>query len=102
VTQFRAALDSIEEYRDAAVTLRDLAAVVHLGPSPFARTFPTPTGLPPHRSVVARRVERAKPFQRGGNDFSPAQVAARSGSRDQGHFTRPFTRLVGVTPKHFR
>jgi hypothetical protein len=36
VTQFRAALDSITEHRDAAVTLRDLAAVVHLGPSTFA------------------------------------------------------------------
>jgi AraC family transcriptional regulator len=102
VTQFRAALDSIAEHRDAAVTLRDLAAVVHRGPSPLARTFPAPTGLPPHRSVVARPIERAKQFQRGGDDFSLAQVAARSGSRDQGHFTRRFTRLVGVTPKHFR
>ena len=83
-------------------TPRDLAAVVHLGPSPFARTFPAPTGLPPHRSVVARRVERAKPFPRGEDDFSPAQVAARSGSRDQGHFTRLLTRLVGLTPKPFR
>ena len=102
MTQFRAALDSIEEHRDAAVTLRDLAAVVHLGPSPFARTFPAPTGLPPHRSVVARRVERAEHFPRGGDDRSLEQVAARSGFRDQGHFTRHFTRLVGVTPKHFR
>ena len=99
MTQFRAALDSITEHCDVAVTRRDLAAVVHLGLSPFARTFPAPTGLPPHRSGVARRVERAKPFQRGGDDHSRAQVAARSGSRDQGHFTRHFTRLVGVTPK---
>jgi AraC-like DNA-binding protein len=102
VTRFRAALDSIEEHRDASVTVRDLAAVVPLGPSPFARTLQAPTGLPPHRSVVARRVERAKPFQRGGDNFLPVQVAARSGSRDQVHFTRHFTRPVGVAPKHFR
>ena len=102
MTQFRAALDSIEEHRDAAVTLRDLAAVVHLSPSPFARTFPAPTGLPPHRSVVARRVERAKQLQRVGDNSSLAQVAARSGFRDQGHFTRHFKRPVGVAPKHFR
>ena len=102
MTRFRAALDSIEEHRDASVTVRDLAAVVPLGPSPFARTFPAPTGLPPHRSVVARRVERAKQLQRGGDNSSLAQVAARSGFRDQGHFTRPFQRLVGVTPKRFR
>jgi AraC-like DNA-binding protein len=41
-------------------------------------------------------------FQRGGDDSSLAQIAARSGSWDQGHFTRYFTRLVGVSPKHFR
>ena len=98
VTRFRAALDSIEEHRDASVTVRDLAAVVPLGPSPFARTLQAPTGLPPHRSVVARRVERATQAQRGGDDFSPTQVAARSGFRDRGHFTR----LVGVTPGRFR
>jgi AraC family transcriptional regulator len=102
LTRFRAVLDSITEHRDAAVTLRELAAVVHRGPSPFARTFPAPTALPPHRSVVVRPVERAKQIQRGGDDFSLAQVAARSGSRDQGHFTVHLTRLVGVTPKHFR
>jgi AraC-like DNA-binding protein len=102
VTQFPAVLDSITQHRDAAVTVRDLAAAVHIGPCPFARTLQAPTRLPPHRSVVARRVERAEQFQRGGDDFSLAQVAARSGSRDQGHFTRPFTRLVGVTPKRFR
>jgi AraC family transcriptional regulator len=102
VTQFRAALDPITEHGDAAVTLRDLAAVVHLRPSPFGRTLPAPSGLPPHQSVVARRGERAKQFQRGGDDLSLAQVAARSGSRDQGHFARHFQRLVGVTPEHFR
>jgi AraC-like DNA-binding protein len=81
------------------VTVRDLAAVVHLGPSPSAWTFPAPTGSPPHRSVVARRLERSKQFQRGGDDHSRAQVAARSGLRDQGHFTRHFQRHVGVTRK---
>jgi AraC-like DNA-binding protein len=83
------------------VTVRDLA-VVQLSPCHFARTFPASTGLPPHRPVVARRVERAMPFPRGGDDRSRAQVAARSGFRDQGHFTRPFQRLVGVTPERFR
>jgi AraC-like DNA-binding protein len=58
--------------------------------------------LPPHRYVVARRVERAKQFKQGGDDFSLAQVAARAGFWDQGHFTRHFKGLAGVTPKHFR
>jgi AraC family transcriptional regulator len=84
------------------LTLRDLAAVAHLSPAHFARTFPASTGLPPHRDVVARRVERAMQFQRSEDDLLRAQVAARSGFRDHGHFTRLFKRHVGVTPKHCR
>jgi AraC family transcriptional regulator len=64
--------------------------------------FKGSTGLPPHQYVIARRVERAKVLLRGGGDLTLAQVAARSGFWDQGHFTRHFKRLVGVTPKHFR
>ena len=75
MTQFRAALDSIDEHRDAAVTVRDLAAVIHLSPSPFARTFLAPTELPPHRDVAARRVERAEQFPR---KRSPRDGAGRS------------------------
>ena len=62
----------------------------------------SPHRVAPHRDVVARRVERAEQFPQGGDDLSRAQVAARSGFRDQGHFTRHFTRLVGFTPKNFR
>ena len=52
--------------------------------------------------LVARRIERAKRLLREDDDLSLAQVAARVGFWDQGHFTRHFKRLVGVTPKHFR
>jgi AraC family transcriptional regulator len=64
--------------------------------------FKTSTGLPPHRYVITRRVERAKRLLRDGGDLTMAQVAARTGFWDQGHFTRHFKRLVGVTPKRFR
>jgi AraC family transcriptional regulator len=57
--------------------------------------------LPPHQYVIARRIERAKRLLRDDN-LSLAQVAARVGFWDQGHFTRHFKRLVGVTPKRFQ
>jgi AraC family transcriptional regulator len=78
------------------------SAVAYLSPYHFARQFQASTGRPPHQYVIARRVERAKHLLPGGDDLSLAQVAARAGSWDQGHFTRHFQRLVGVTPKHFR
>ena len=92
----------MEKHLEASLTLEPLAAVAHLSVYHLARQFKAATGLPPHHDVIMRRAERAKEFLRGGDDLSRAQVAARSGFRDQGHFTRHFTRLVGVTPKHFR
>jgi len=100
--KLRAALEYIEAHLDSELTLDDLAAVAHLSPFHFARLFKSSTGLPPHQYVIARRVERAKQLMRGGDDLSLAQVAARAGFSDQGHFTRHFKRLVGVTPKRFR
>jgi AraC family transcriptional regulator len=100
--KLRAALEYIEDHLDSELTLDDIAAVAHLSPYHFARMFKTSTGLPPHRYVITRRIERAKRLLRDGGDLSLAQVAARSGFWDQGHFTRHFKRLVGVTPKRFR
>ena len=94
-------LGSIREHLHAAVTLRDLAAVAHLSPDHFARRFKESPGLPPRRYIIARRIERAQPLLRGEENLSLAQVAARTGFWDQGHFTRHFKRLVGVTPKRF-
>src|SRR5262249_40150277 len=64
--------------------------------------FKESTGLPPRRYIIARRIERAQQLLRGEDDLSLAQVAARVGFWDQGHFTRHFRRLAGVTPKRFR
>jgi AraC family transcriptional regulator len=100
--KLRAALEYIEEHLDSELTLEAIAAVAHLSPYHFARMFKTSTGLPPHQYVITRRVERAKRLLRGGGDLSLAQVATRSGFWDQGHFTRHFKNLVGVTPKRFR
>jgi AraC family transcriptional regulator len=101
-SKLRAAVDYIEAHLDSGLSLDDLAAAVHLSPYHFARMFKISTGLPPHQYVITRRVERAKALLQGGGDLTLAQVAARSGFWDQGHFTRHFKRLVGVTPKRFR
>jgi AraC family transcriptional regulator len=100
--RLRAAVEYIEEHFDSELDLDKLAAVVHLSPYHFARQFKASTGLPPHQYLIARRVERAKQMLRDGHDLSLAQVASRTGFWDQGHFTRHFKRLVGVTPGRFR
>src|SRR5262249_29384347 len=79
-----------------------LAAVAYLSPYHFARQFKAATGLPPHRYVIARRVERAQQLLQDGGDLSLAEIAARTGFSDQSQLARHFKRLVGVTPGQFR
>ena len=99
--RLRVAIAYIEDHLASEIALEDLAAAVHLSAFHFARLFRASTGLPPHQYVITRRIERAKQLLRD-DELSLAQVAARTGFWDQGHFTRHFKRLVGVTPKHFR
>jgi AraC family transcriptional regulator len=93
--------DWLVELIDDVGTIGFDSAVAHLSPYQFARLFKTSTGLPPHQYVIARRIDRAKRLLRE-DDLSLAQVAARVGFWDQGHFTHHFKRLVGVTPKRFQ
>jgi AraC family transcriptional regulator len=101
--KLRAVVEYVEGHLDASPTLEQLAAAARLSAYHFARQFKAATGLPPHRYVIARRVERAKQLlQGGGDDFPLAEVAARAGFSDQSQFTHHFKRLVGVTPGQFR
>jgi AraC family transcriptional regulator len=100
--RLRAVVEYLEEHLDAGPTLERLAAVARLSPYHFARQFKAATGLPPHRYVIARRVERAKQLLQGGGDLSLAEVAAHAGFSDQSVFSRHFKRLVGVTPGQFQ
>jgi AraC family transcriptional regulator len=100
--RLRAVVDYVEGHLDAAPTLEQMAAVARLSPYYFARQFKAATGLPPHRYVIMRRVERAKHLLQAGTALSLAQVAAHAGFSDQSQFCRHFRRLVGVTPGRFR
>jgi AraC family transcriptional regulator len=99
--RLRAVVEYVEEHLDVSPSLEQMAAVARLSPYHFARQFKAATGLPPHRYVIARRVERAKQLLQGG-DLSLAEVTACAGFSDQSQFCRHFKRLVGVTPGQFR
>jgi AraC family transcriptional regulator len=100
--RLRAVVEYIEEHLGAGPTLEQLAAVARLSPYHFARQFKAATGLPPHRYVITRRVERAKKVLQAGTDLSLAEVAMHAGFSDQSQFSHHFKRVVGVTPGQFR
>ena len=82
------------------VVLDDLARELGTHPSHLVRVFGREYGLPPHRYVVGRRLDRARRLLLAG--VPVAEVAASTGFHDQSHLTRLFRRLLGTTPGAFR
>jgi AraC family transcriptional regulator len=97
--KLRVVVEYVEEHLGDGLTLERMAAAARLSPYHFARQFKAATGLPPHRYVIARRVERAKQLVQDGLSLSEAAVSA--GFSDQSQFSQHFKRLVGVTPGQF-
>jgi AraC family transcriptional regulator len=85
----------------ADLTVEHMAAVAHLSPYHFSRTFKQATGAAPHRFVLERRVRRAQRHLAHGNE-SLSAIALASGFSSQAHFSSAFKRFVGVTPGEYR
>jgi AraC family transcriptional regulator len=94
-------LDTIEANLAADLSLADLAAVAGLSLRHFATAFRASTGLPPHRYLVARRLERAKEFL-ASPAFSMTEVALACGFASSSHFATSFRQHLGMTPSRYR
>ncbi|WP_055532481.1 helix-turn-helix transcriptional regulator [Streptomyces graminilatus] len=82
------------------ITLDEAARLVHAHPAHLVRAFSAAFGMPPHRYLTARRVERARRLLLDGQ--APGEVAVAAGFYDQAHLTRHFRKLVGVPPGRYR
>src|SRR5262245_30356262 len=58
-SRLRRITEYIEEHLDRDLPLAELGAVVCMSPYHFARLFRRSTGVPPHRFVVGKRIDRA-------------------------------------------
>jgi AraC family transcriptional regulator len=83
------------------LSLAEVAHACGLSVAQFARAFKRSLGLPPHRFLIERRVERARDLLLH-TGLPLADVAVRCGFADQSHFTKVFHRVVGTSPGHFR
>ena len=92
----RERLDAIDE---PPPTLEALAREFGLHPSRLVRAFHHQYGLPPHRYLTGRRIDRARRLLLAGTPA--ATVAVAVGFHDQSHLTRHFRRVLGVTPGAF-
>lgn len=97
----RLVTEYVEANLDRGISLAELAELASLSPNHFATLFRRTTGLPPHRYVVNRRVERARLLLSATKD-PLAEVARHAGFADQAHMTRQFRQVLGITPGSLR
>ncbi len=87
----------IDAHLASNISLADVARECQLSVAQFARSFRRSTGMPPHRYLTERRVERARTLLLH-SDLPLADVAVRCGFADQSHFAQGIRRLIGVSP----
>ena len=78
-----------------------VAAVAHISPAHFIRTFRAVFGETPHRYLQRRRVERSM-FLLRETDRSVTDVCLDVGFTSLGTFSRTFREIVGESPSGYR
>ncbi|MBZ0088909.1 MAG: AraC family transcriptional regulator [Thermoanaerobaculia bacterium] len=78
-----------------------LARVSGVSEAHFARSFKQAFGVPPHRYLLTRRVERATALLRD-TDLSVTEIAFQTGWASLGTFGRVFRDVTGETPSENR
>jgi AraC-like DNA-binding protein len=97
-------LRNLVEYIDhrlrLAPSLSDMAALVGLSPSHFAKKFRQSTGLSLCRFINRRRILRSLEDLKA--ESSLARISLDLGFSSQSHFTRTFSGLTGITPANYQ
>lgn len=92
--------DYIQAHLDQKISLSDLADCLNISIPHFERLFRATLHRPPYQYVLEQKIERAKHLL-----CDPRQsifdVALACGFANQSHFTKHFTRLVGITPARY-
>jgi transcriptional regulator GlxA family with amidase domain len=95
------AKDLMDVGSDQAWPIRRLARASGVSQAHFARSFKAAFGVPPHRYLLTRRIERATAFLRD-TALSITEIAFETGWNSVGTFGRTFRDVTGESPGEFR
>jgi AraC-like DNA-binding protein len=90
-----------EKHITERIATRALARFVYLSSSCFRRAFKRSFGIPPHRYLVQRRIERAKELL-ASSALSIGQIGIALGFSQTGSFSATFRHVTGITPTDYR
>lgn len=95
------AKDRIDAASHEAWPVARLARVSGVSEAHFARSFKDAFGLPPHRYLLTRRIERATALLRD-TELPVTEIAFGTGWKSLGTFGRTFRDVTGESPGDFR
>ena len=78
-----------------------LAKVSGVSQAHFARSFKEAFGVPPHRYLLTRRIERAMALLRD-TEMPIIEIAFQTGWQSHGTFGRTFRDITGQSPRAIR
>jgi AraC family transcriptional regulator len=91
----------IEEHLADEISLSSLARLAALSPYHFSRAFKQSFGMPPHRYLTSRRIERAR-ILLGERKRSVTEIGLEVGFSETSSFTAAFRKFTGETPTDYR
>lgn len=95
--RLRRVIEYIEAHLDQDLALTELATVAGFSVSHFKALFKQAAGMPVHRFVLERRVERARMrLLEGGRSMT--EIALEAGFAHSSHMARCMRRVVGLSP----
>jgi transcriptional regulator GlxA family with amidase domain len=95
------AKDRMDAASHEAWSVSRLARVSGVSEAHFARSFKEAFGVPPHRYLLTRRLERATALLRD-TDLSIIEIAFLTGWNSLGTFGRTFRDVTGASPGELR
>src|SRR5258708_3234580 len=99
--RLRRAKDRMDAASHEDWPVQRLAQVSSVSPAHFARSFKQAFGVPPHRYLLTRRIERATALLRDTGLAIP-DIAFQTGWRSLGTFGRIFRDITGENPAAIR
>lgn len=93
--------EHIEKNLATHIDLGDLSSLAGLSSCHFSRAFKQSMNMPPHRYLMARRVQAAARMIEA-TESPISEIALEVGFSDQSHFTRVFRAQLGEAPGRFR